>query len=238
MRLILVGGQSIIASSNSSSGGSSGGGNDKYKLYQQTQRLFPIARIVQTYACTEAGSSITFEELLPGEVVDNIDGIYGKNRIDDGSRHNNDTGISVSDDKDSSGTSVGYPPSHIQIEIFHPEASNIPSLRRRLQPLPHGQTGITGTHAALTSCLGIGIVVVVMKGSFVPPAKPKTAILVMMMMMVVVVGCSPMILDTSILGMESYTFWTCRRCYSHWWRVGISLGRGARHPRLLCCNYC
>ena len=47
VKLILVGGQSI------------GSG----KLYKSIRNLFPKARIVQTYACTEAGSSITFEDL-------------------------------------------------------------------------------------------------------------------------------------------------------------------------------
>ncbi|KAL7437207.1 hypothetical protein ACHAXH_005874, partial [Discostella pseudostelligera] len=136
VRLVLVGGQSIFASSSS--------GNDKYKLYQQTRRLFPNARIVQTYACTEAGSSITFEDLLEGD--------------EDGKDCGNDSRntATVADD-DISGTNVGYPPPHIQVEIFHPLAggttaakANYPSPSatsppQLLRPLPHGQTGIIGT---------------------------------------------------------------------------------------------
>jgi fatty-acyl-CoA synthase len=81
VRLILVGGQSL--------------GNGY--LYSQTRRYFPNARIVQTYACTEAGSSITFEDL-------------GFNNHK-GSRTNSNAAIHGA-------TCVGLPPAHIQIGIF------------------------------------------------------------------------------------------------------------------------
>ena len=154
-----MGGQSIINASSSSSSGSSSGNSDKYKLFKQTQRLFPNARIVQTYACTEAGSSITFEELQLG-VVDDDDGDdkqFNKNR-----HSNHDTFTVVGDDDEYSGTSAGFPPPHIQVEIFHPEvaAATVATTDRStssssfsdayppsllLQPIPHGETGIIGT---------------------------------------------------------------------------------------------
>jgi acyl-CoA synthetase (AMP-forming)/AMP-acid ligase II len=163
-----VGGQSIInTSSSSSSSSGSSGNNDKYKLFKQTQRLFPNARIVQTYACTEAGSSITFEELQLG-VVDDEDGDNKKynnnNNNNNNNRHSNDdTFTVVGDDDEYPGTSAGFPPPHIQVEIFHPEvaaatvattdrstsssssSSNASPPSLLLQPLPHGETGIIGT---------------------------------------------------------------------------------------------
>lgn len=85
VKLILVGGQSI--------------GNGL--LHSQTRLYFPNARIVQTYACTEAGSSITFADTTDcrrGE-VSSIGGA----------------------------TCVGHAPSHIQVKIFDPELRPLPN---------------------------------------------------------------------------------------------------------------
>ena len=58
VRLILVGGQSLSP-----------------RQLKKTVEVFPFARIVQTYACTEAGSSITFAPLVPaGALVGSGDG--------------------------------------------------------------------------------------------------------------------------------------------------------------------
>eukprot|EP00571_Detonula_confervacea_P003692 CAMPEP_0172316188 /NCGR_PEP_ID=MMETSP1058-20130122/27500_1 /TAXON_ID=83371 /ORGANISM="Detonula confervacea, Strain CCMP 353" /LENGTH=749 /DNA_ID=CAMNT_0013030445 /DNA_START=159 /DNA_END=2408 /DNA_ORIENTATION=+ len=109
VRLILVGGQSI------------GSG----RLYQQTRQLFPKARIVQTYACTEAGSSITLEDLG-----------WESNSSDD--HHNDNSPL------DNNGaTCVGFPPPHIQIGIFDANKTNSSSSSSFL--LPHGKMGIIGT---------------------------------------------------------------------------------------------
>ncbi|KAL7489344.1 hypothetical protein ACHAW6_014930 [Cyclotella cf. meneghiniana] len=102
VRLILVGGQSI------------GTGH----LYKQTRRYFPTARIVQTYACTEAGSSITFEDL-------------GVNNESDTSSDSDDAVVDGA-------TCVGHPPPHIQIGIFD-------TLSKSLQQLPRGEMGLIGT---------------------------------------------------------------------------------------------
>ena len=89
VKLILVGGQSI--------------GNRR--LYSQTRQYFPNARIVQTYACTEAGSSITFENI-------DSDSNFVRN----------------CDDSTTSGaTCVGLPPPHIKIGIFGPNKRLLPN---------------------------------------------------------------------------------------------------------------
>ncbi|EJK54032.1 hypothetical protein THAOC_26417 [Thalassiosira oceanica] len=106
VRLILVGGQSIA-------------GN----VYINTRRMFPNARIVQTYACTEAGSSITFEDL--------------------GFATNGSSGGTPPNNNSVSGTScVGYPPIHIQVEIFDQKS--------RHMPLRNGEMGIIGTRGPHT----------------------------------------------------------------------------------------
>lgn len=72
--LILIGGQSM----------------SQLQL-SRTIKFFPNARLVQTYACTEAGSSITFAEIL-GFTTETFLGDY-----------------------------VGTPPPHIRVGIFHPD---------------------------------------------------------------------------------------------------------------------
>jgi len=84
VRLILVGGQSI--------------GNGL--LHSQTRLYFPNARIVQTYACTEAGSSITFADTTDCR-CGQVSSIAGA-------------------------TCVGHAPSHIQVKIFDAERQPLP----------------------------------------------------------------------------------------------------------------
>lgn len=139
VRLILVGGQSIV-----------GYGGDR--LYDRMNRIFPSARVVQTYACSEAGSSITFEDLTAevgcGDcpVTSACNGRLEKIRA-----------LPPSDDHSvitGPGTCVGYSPPHVQIGIFHIEkvagavkAHGSYSLLH-LPPqllLSHGTIGIIGT---------------------------------------------------------------------------------------------
>jgi len=125
VKLILVGGQSI------------GHG----KLYKSTRNLFPKARIVQTYACTEAGSSITFEDLGYWNGVSstgkNLDYMLEKRVVDS-------DGSDVNDEMMDGATCVGLPPSHIEIGIFSPEQVAAGS-SSSLKQLPNGQMGIIGT---------------------------------------------------------------------------------------------
>lgn len=108
VRLILVGGQSI---------------GDR--LYQQTRQFFPKARIVQTYACTEAGSSMTFLDLG-----------YSSSTSDGAATHAD----IEQETKVDGATLVGTPPQHIEIEIFDEKSD-----KSNLIPLPKGQMGIIGT---------------------------------------------------------------------------------------------
>ena len=128
VKLILVGGQSI--------------GSDK--LYKSIRNLFPKARIVQTYACTEAGSSITFEDLGYWNGVSStgksVDYMLEK-RVVDSDVDNDNNGRSQMMD---GATCVGLPPSHIEIGIFNSErvaAGSNSSLRQ----LSNRQMGIIGT---------------------------------------------------------------------------------------------
>lgn len=109
VRLILVGGQSI---------------GDR--LYQLSRRFFPKARIVQTYACTEAGSSITFLDL----------GYSSSNSVGAAAHAH----IIEQETKVDGATLVGSPPQHIEIEIFDEKSD-----KNNLIPLPKGQMGIIGT---------------------------------------------------------------------------------------------
>eukprot|EP00985_Skeletonema_marinoi_P014607 scaffold7421_cov120-Skeletonema_marinoi.AAC.2 len=106
VRLILVGGQSI---------------GDK--LYQRTRQFFPKARIVQTYACTEAGSSITFLDL--GYSTSNSDEAAIKANVEQQT-------------KVDGATLVGSTPPHIEIEIFDERSD------KHMISVPKGQMGIIG----------------------------------------------------------------------------------------------
>ena len=137
VRLILVGGQSIV-----------GYGGDG--LYDRMRRIFPNARVIQTYACTEAGSSITFEDLtaqvgcgdftLPSASDGRLDKIRTVTPSDDTSVYSGP------------GTCVGYP--HVQIGIFHIEKAAEAAKAHgsysllHLPPqllLSHGTIGIIGS---------------------------------------------------------------------------------------------
>jgi acyl-CoA synthetase (AMP-forming)/AMP-acid ligase II len=136
VRLVLVGGQSVVGY---------GGG----VLFDRVRRLFPNARVVQTYACTEAGSSVTFEDLTSSGSACGDDG-EGAGR----------TGAVPPPPSDAAsaavgpGACVGRPPPHIEVGIFHPEeaaeaakaqaSSSVLRLPPRLL-LPRGRTGIIGT---------------------------------------------------------------------------------------------
>jgi len=126
IKLILVGGQSI------------GSG----KLYKSIRNLFPKARIVQTYACTEAGSSITFEDLGYWNGVSStgksVDYMLERKEVNDGS--------DVNDEMMDGATCVGLPPSHIEIGIFNTEQVALPNASNSTRKqLPNGQMGIIGT---------------------------------------------------------------------------------------------
>lgn len=121
VRLILVGGQSI------------GDG----RLRRETRALFPNARIVQTYACTEAGSSMTFEDLgRDDEVPEDVGGESSKApKVE---TRQPSSGLDVA------GTCVGSPPDHIEIAIFDAEKANS-GVAVSETTLPHGTTGVIGT---------------------------------------------------------------------------------------------
>lgn len=113
VKLMLVGGQSITTPQ-----------LERSKIY------FPNARIVQTFACTEAGSSITFFTVVDPE------------------RSNNDTipsCNSVLKERNVQGSNVGFPPHHVDLKIFHLDANNKPT--NKLAP-PHtiGAIGTKGPH--------------------------------------------------------------------------------------------
>jgi len=92
VRLVLIGGQSASPT-----------------LLQQIDQYFPNARIVQTYACTEGASSLTFWE----RTNNNND----KNRTDCSS-------LCYKDDDELVGDCVGVPPSHVQLKLLLPSTNN------------------------------------------------------------------------------------------------------------------
>ncbi len=108
VRLILVGGQNIT-------------------LPQKTKSatFFPNARIVQTYACTEAGSSITFATNIDSKSVSSC--------------------TSGNDSLSNVGTCVGYPPHHVEVKIFKLDGENKPT-KRFAQPFDVGAIGTRGPH--------------------------------------------------------------------------------------------
>lgn len=74
-----------------------GGSNASLELLQQTRAIFPHAKIVQTYACSEAGSSITFVDVTV---------------------HKTKSGVINNKRSDLAGQNVGYPPPHIEIRLL------------------------------------------------------------------------------------------------------------------------
>jgi acyl-CoA synthetase (AMP-forming)/AMP-acid ligase II len=114
VRLILVGGQSITSPQ-----------LERSKIY------FPTARIVQTFACTEAGSSITFST------------VADPNTSKDG------TAPSVVDvyhkERQVQGSNVGSPPHHVALQIFRLDANNKPT-NNIVSPYQIGAIGTKGPH--------------------------------------------------------------------------------------------
>jgi fatty-acyl-CoA synthase len=87
-------------------------------------KVFPNARVVQTYACTEAASSLTFQE-VSAEIVSN----------DDSSSHH---GLS--------GDCVGSPPAHVELCLFTKKESDDTVRQSTLVPVEGVyQVGIIGT---------------------------------------------------------------------------------------------
>ena len=85
VRLLLVGGQSLSG-----------------PQLAQTRLVFPNARVVQTYACTEAGSSITFAQLYP------LLGEY---------RPTSSWGVAADSAFRPHGDFVGYAPAHVEMKV-------------------------------------------------------------------------------------------------------------------------
>ena len=106
VRLLLVGGQSITE-----------------PQLEQSKHIFPNAKIIQTYACTEAGSSMTFATKYDPST----------NEIDYDNSLNN-----------SNGTYSGVAPPHIQLAIFVVK-DNKPTLQFA-PPFKVGAIGTKGPH--------------------------------------------------------------------------------------------
>lgn len=108
VRLLLVGGQSLSG-----------------PQLAQTRRVFPNARVVQTYACTEAGSSITFAQLHP---------LYEE--------HGSSRGAA--------GDYVGFAPAHVEMKVvpvLEDEAKNTQGVSSSLSSnhATASQSGIIAT---------------------------------------------------------------------------------------------
>ena len=85
VRILLVGGQSLSG-----------------PQLAQTRLVFPNARVVQTYACTEAGSSITFAQLYP---------------LLEEYRHTSSRGAATDSAFRPHGDCVGYAPAHVEMKV-------------------------------------------------------------------------------------------------------------------------
>lgn len=85
VRLLLVGGQSLSG-----------------PQLAQTRLVFPNARVVQTFACTEAGSSITFAQLYP---------------LLEEYRHTSSRGAATDSAFRPHGDCVGYAPAHVEMKV-------------------------------------------------------------------------------------------------------------------------
>lgn len=108
VRLLLVGGQSITS-----------------PQVQKSKICFPNARIVQTYACTEAGSSMTFATIFDPQTSKSDELIHR----DDIPR----------------GTCAGFPPHHVDLMIFKLDEHNKPT-KQFAQPYIVGAIGTRGPH--------------------------------------------------------------------------------------------
>jgi len=121
-RLILIGGQSV-----------------SNKILEQTRQTFPNARIVQTYACTEAASSLTFLTL-----AENNSSKHTNNGIDSHI-------LSIKKPLPIAGDCVGIPPSHIELRIYPRKPSSQNTLTTTvvepiLNPYELGLIATKGSH--------------------------------------------------------------------------------------------
>ena len=114
VRLVLVGGQSITTPQ-----------LEKSKLY------FPNARIVQTYACTEAGSSITFATMFDPNDHDHYP--EGQRKEDQSNYIPNN------------GLRAGFPPHHVDLKIFKIDSNDKP-LKQFAATGEIGAIGTRGPH--------------------------------------------------------------------------------------------
>jgi len=121
-RLILIGGQSV-----------------SNKILEQTRQTFPNARIVQTYACTEAASSLTFLSLAEYDPSK-----YTNNGIDSHI-------LSTKKPLHLTGDCVGIPPSHIELRLYPRKSSSQNTLATTvvepiLNPYELGLIATKGSH--------------------------------------------------------------------------------------------
>lgn len=138
VRLILVGGQSLTTSQ-----------------LDRCQKVFPGARVVQTYACTEAGSSITFADLLPHR---RTPGVWSDIQEANNSPNERAVASSLAAGPPQStvggkyGDAVGLPPDHVELRIFpevertRPEHASPAVLRSINKPYTLGIIGTRGPH--------------------------------------------------------------------------------------------
>jgi len=121
VQLLLIGGQSLT----------------NLQL-SRSKIIFPNAKIVQTYACTEAGSSITFGTLHnPTSVTkrSHINDIVHVQKRNDGSERRTPHGLFA-----------GYPPPHIELRIFKLDQQNKIMVEGRVDPYAVGIIGTRGPH--------------------------------------------------------------------------------------------
>jgi len=110
VRLVLIGGQSATPS-----------------LLQHVFQRFPNAKVVQTYACTEGASSLTFWERTPNEQL-----------------HSDGQGPQEMP----SGDCIGHPPSHISLCLFPTNAddSTVNTTKSITKPFTPGVIATRGPH--------------------------------------------------------------------------------------------
>ncbi|CAB9500827.1 7a-methyl-1,5-dioxo-octahydro-1H-inden-4-yl [Seminavis robusta] len=99
VKLILIGGQSATE-----------------RLLQLIIPRFPRARIVQTYACTEAASSLTFWQRH--DPYNNT-----KTSLEGGGRRMMDSGQSTSNGTRMAGDCIGRPPAHVELQLVAPSTT-------------------------------------------------------------------------------------------------------------------
>ena len=105
-----------------------GGQSASEKTIEQTRYHFPNAKIVQTYACTEAASSLTFWQIPPSvDVKEATTGTLSPSLP--------------------TGSCVGFPPDHIELQLFPEKEDGEPTYCNTDGPFitrPH-QPGIIAT---------------------------------------------------------------------------------------------